>query len=126
MTRRRFFKYSLAGFMVLFVLYVIHLTTAVMYFRQLDKSLGTNEEPLTFMARSVKPGMTRPEVAKIVRGYASLKRFPPQNFAPGGTDVYIYHRWFPGQWISFGEYGNIYVRYDADGRVRDAEPERGD
>lgn len=132
MTLRRFFKYSLAGLAAFLVLYFATGTTGTMSYTQRQKTLGTNEEPLMFMARSIRPGMSRSEVAKIVRGYSGVNTRPPDQFGPGGTDVYIYHLQFAGRWKwfgesrSIGEYGRIWVHYEADGRVRDAQTDVGD
>ena len=85
--------------------------------RGLQASLGTTEEPLTFMARAIKPGMTRGEVREYVRGYAWLETDPPGLFSPGGIDVFNYQfgLFVGARWG--GVYGAIHVRYDLEGRV---------
>ncbi len=126
MRLRRFFKYSLAGLAVWLTLYFTSNSPGTMSYRQLQKSLGTNEEPVLFMARSIRPGMSRSEVDKIVRGYSGRETLPPISFDSGESDVYIYHRLFAGRWKWFGEYGRIWVHYEADGRVSDAHTDLED
>lgn len=129
MTRGRFFKYSLAGLAVFLVFYFSTTNVGTMSYRQLAKSLGilhTDEEPVLFMARSIKPGMSRSDVAKIVRGYSGRETLPPDQYSRGGTDVYIYDNLNFGFWKWFGEYGRIWVAYDADGHVRHAHTDVGD
>ena len=45
----------------------------------LRASLGTRDDPIVFMWSKIKPGMTRQEVRKIMRGYYRLVENPPTN-----------------------------------------------
>ena len=93
------------------------VTTQGPTFRDLEGTLGTTEEPLQFMARSVRKGMTRAEVAKIIRYHYRLETRPADHFCPGGQEVYHYHLQAGPRWRWLGEYGTVWVCYDAQGLV---------
>ena len=84
----------------------------------LQASFETTEEPLTFIARTIKPGWTRAQVQQYVRGYAWLETLPPDGVTPGGADVFRYQFGLPERRIRWGGiYGSVIVGYDAEGRV---------
>ena len=107
--------------LILVGFFLLALLDRGLAYRSLYRSLGTTEDPLVFMAHSVRPGMTRAEVAKVIRGYSRLKTFPPDVLSPGGMEVYRFHLQFGPEWYLLGDYGSIFVTYDAQGRVISAE-----
>lgn len=118
MTRRR--KIALAFLLALVVLWFCAWAVARRQTSALQASFGTTEEPLTFIARTIKPGWTRAEVRHYVRGYAWLETLPPDGVTPGGADVFNYQfgLFVGARWG--GVYGSVVVTYDAAGRVRHA------
>ena len=115
MARRR--TKLLAFCLVLAALWLYAWVVSERQMKELQASLGTTEEPLTFMARSIRPGMTRADVRQYVRGYAWLETLPPGPTNPGGTDIFNYQfgLFVGARWG--GVYGSIVVSYDAEGRV---------
>jgi len=87
-------------------------------YAELQSLVGTNSDPLVFMARSVTKGMNRQEVRSIVRGYKRLEILPPLAANDGGTEVFHFEFGLP---ILRGVdgYGDIVVSYDANGRVKE-------
>ena len=118
MSWRRLAKYILLGLVLVILFFAV--TTRCPTIKQVQGSLGTTDEPLGFMARSIKPGMTRADVAQIVPGHYRFESLPPHQFAPGGEDVYHWHFQLGPRWKWLGEYESIWVHYDIDGHVIDA------
>ncbi|MCL4524332.1 MAG: hypothetical protein M1453_15575 [Acidobacteria bacterium] len=101
----------------LLTLFVYNYIESERQFKSLQTSLGTSEEPLRFMAKSIKPGMARDEVRLLIKGYVRLKTLPPDDLDEGGADLFEFSFGIP---LLPGEepYGTIVVSYDRNGRVK--------
>ena len=109
---------ALAAVLVgILALFIYNYVESGRQFKSLQTTLGTNEEPLRFMARSIKPGMEREEVRRLIRGYVRLKTLPPDASDEGGVDLFVFTFGIP---LLPGEdaYGTIIVSYDQNKRVK--------
>ena len=98
-------------------LFIYNYVESGRQFKSLQTTLGTNEEPLRFMARSIKPGMEREEVRRLIKGFVRLETLPPDAISEGGADLFVFSFGIP---LLQGEdgYDSIIVIYDQKGRVK--------
>jgi hypothetical protein len=97
--------------------------------KELGAALGAKDPPAQFLSMKIKPGMTKAQVERMVRGHRRVEHHPAtdarffenprlQRVVPGPTDCYIFEfgpLWGTDVWLSGL---NLCVIYDQNGLVR--------
>ena len=83
----------------------------------LRASLGTRDDPYAFMLGKIKPGMTRQEVRKFIRGHCRLEEWPPTESYEGGVDRFHFEC-SGGLFWPAESARRITIDYDAQNRVK--------